>query len=93
MEVASGMDALAVRKKFGKDLMMIGNIDKRKLAAGKNEIDEEVLKVKELIKDGGYFINGDHHIPPDVSYQNYVYFLNEVFKLCDHDEFKRQIKV
>jgi uroporphyrinogen decarboxylase len=35
LECASGMDAIKVREKFGKDVVIIGNIDKRALAAGK----------------------------------------------------------
>ena len=91
LEAASGMNALEVRKKFGKNLMMVGNIDKRSLAAGKAEIDVQVAKVRELIKDGGYFINCDHHLSPDISYANYVYFLNEVWKLSDYEETRRHI--
>ena len=93
MEVASGMDALAVRKYFGKDLIMIGNIDKRSIAKGKAYIDKEVLKVKELIKDGGYFVSVDHQLPPDVPFENVVYFLNEVNMLSDYEDTKRLVKI
>jgi len=86
LEVASGMDAVKLRKKYGKELIMIGNIDKRSLAKGKNAIDKEVEKVKILLKDGGYFINCDHHIPPDVSFENISYFFNQVKKLSDYKE-------
>ena len=37
------------------------------LARGKPEIDREVEKARLLIRQGGYFVNCDHHIPPDVS--------------------------
>ena len=91
-EIASGMDPLKLRKKYGKNLIIIGGIDKRMLSKGKNEIDQEVEKVKELIKDGGYFVNCDHHIPPDVSYENIKYFLNEVHKFSGYNETRRIIK-
>ena len=93
LEVASGMNALELRKKYGKELVMFGNIDKRALAAGKNEIDKELEKVKLLLKDSGYFPGCDHHVPPDVPYENIVYFLNELRKLSDYEEAKRFINL
>ena len=75
LECAAGMDARAVRKKFGKDIVLFGNLDKKALALGKTEIDRELDKAKELLAFGGYFPNADHHIPPDVSYENLLYFL------------------
>jgi hypothetical protein len=90
-ECAAGMDALKVRKQYGKNLVIVGNVDKRALAAGKKEIDEQVQKVKLLIKDGGYYVNCDHHVPPDVSYENVVYWVNEINKLCDDPALRRVI--
>ena len=91
LECASGMDARHVRKKFGKDLIMFGNIDKRSLAKGKAEIDIEVAKAKELLAMGGYFPGCDHHVPPDVPYENMKYFMNELYKLSDYPELRRII--
>jgi len=89
LERASDMDAIRLRKKYGKNLIMIGNVDKRNLAKGKSEIDHEVGRIRVLLKDGGYFPGCDHHIPPDVPYENIVYFLNEVHKLSDYDEMRK----
>lgn len=93
LERASYMDGIKLRKKYGKDLIMIGNVDKRNLAKGKKEIDNEIKRIRRLIKYGGYFPACDHHIPPDVSYENIVYFLNEVHKLSEYEETKRIIKL
>jgi uroporphyrinogen decarboxylase len=81
LECAAGMDARKVRKRFGKDLIIIGNIDKRALAKGKREIDEELDKVRELLRHGGYFPNVDHHIPPDVPYENAKYLFDEIKRM------------
>lgn len=81
LECAAGMDARKVRKKFGKELIIIGNIDKRALAQGKKEIDAELDKVRELLGYGGYFPNVDHHIPPDVPYENAKYLFDEIKKM------------
>jgi uroporphyrinogen decarboxylase len=93
LECAAGMDARKLRRKFGKDLILFGNIDKRALASGKEAIDGELAKAKELLASGGYFPNADHHIPPDVPYEAIVYFLNELRKMSAYPETRRQIPV
>jgi len=75
-EVQAGMDVVRLRKEYGKDLLMIGGLDKRALAKGKGEIETEILKkVPQLIKDGGYIPRPDHSIPPDVPYDNFKHFM------------------
>ena len=86
LEVAADMNPLKLRKKYGKNLTLVGGIDKRELAKNKKEIDIQVKIVKDLISHGGYFVYSDHHLPPDISYENLVYFINEVNKLCLHDD-------
>lgn len=81
-EVAAGMDVVKMRKKFGKDLIIIGGIDKRVLARSKREIGEEVKrKVGFLLENGGYFPAIDHGVPPDVPFENYLYYLETLRKL------------
>jgi len=76
-EVAAGNDAVAIRKKYGKDLILSGAIDKRALAKGKEAIREEVMsKVPFLLEQGGYFPTVDHAVPPDVTFANYCYYIN-----------------
>jgi uroporphyrinogen decarboxylase len=77
MEVAAGNDAVALRKEYGKDLIIGGNIDKRALIKGKEAIREEVMsKVPFLLEQGGYFPTIDHLVPPDVTLENYQYYIN-----------------
>jgi len=77
LEAAAGMDVVKLRKKYGKNLSLMGNIDKRALIKGKSAIKEEVMsKVPFLIKQGGYIPYVDHAVPPDVSLENYIYYLN-----------------
>ena len=81
-EVAAGMDVVEMRKKFGKDLILSHGIDKRILARSKKEIEEEVkTRVGTLLQDGGYFPGIDHAVPPDVPYENYLYYLEVVRKM------------
>ena len=77
LECAAGNDAVALRKKYGKDLILAGNLDKRALLKGKDTIREEVMsKVPFLLESGGYFPSIDHMVPPDITWENYLYFIN-----------------
>lgn len=77
LEVAAGMDAVALRKKYGKELILSGNIDKRVFVKGKDAIREEVMsKVPFLLETGGYLPSLDHAIPPDVPLEGFRYYTN-----------------
>jgi len=76
-EVAAGNDAVTIRKKYGRDLIIGGTIDKRALIKGKEAIREEVMsKVPFLLETGGYFPSVDHTVPPDVTFENFCYYIN-----------------
>jgi len=77
LEVDAGNDAVALRKKYGKNLILGGNINKRVFPKGKEAIREEVMsKVPFLLEQGGYFPSLDHEIPPYVTFENFCYFIN-----------------
>jgi len=83
LEVAAGNDAVTLRKKYGKDLILGGAIDKRALAKGKEAIREEVMsKVPFLIESGGYIPSVDHWVPPDVSFENYCFYINTLREIA-----------
>jgi uroporphyrinogen decarboxylase len=76
------MDPLAVRKQYGHDLLLIGGIDKRVLAQDKRAIEAELYaKLPPLLEDGGYIPTVDHTVPPDVSYENFCYYMELKQKL------------
>ena len=89
-EIASNIDPVKLRKQY-RNLIIVGGIDKRALAKGKSEIDDEIKKARILLREGGYFPCVDHGIPPDVPYENFVYFVNELRKLSDYEETRRLI--
>ena len=74
MEVAAGMDVVALRREYGRDLLMTGGIDKRVLALDRKAIDEELAAKLPLAEQGGYIPHIDHAIPHDVPYENFVYY-------------------
>ncbi|MHB0859629.1 MAG: uroporphyrinogen decarboxylase family protein [Anaerolineae bacterium] len=83
LEVASDEDAVALRRKYGKSLIMEGNIDKRVLATTPEAIEAHVLeRVPWLLTQGGFIPQVDHLTPPDVSFSNYCYFWDLIKKVA-----------
>jgi len=82
-EVAAGMSCPELRKKFGKNLRMIGGIDKREIAKGKKEIDREIERNRRLIEEGGYIPGIDHSVSSDISFNNYRYYIEKLIKVTD----------
>lgn len=82
LEIASGMDPVRLRKKFGKDIAFAGGIDKREIAKDRAAIERELRARIEPLRDGGGFIpHLDHAFPPDISYENFLYYLEVKRKL------------
>ena len=77
MEQAAGNDIYAYRKRYGKNLLMTGGIDKRVLAQDKAAIDRELQEKIPLAFEGGYIPTIDHSIPPDVPYENFLYYFQK----------------
>jgi len=68
-------DPLEYRQKFGKDMRFIGGFDKNILMTSKEAIKTEVLRLAPLVEQGGFIPHCDHLVPPDVPYQNYLFYL------------------
>ena len=79
-ERQSGMDVVKVRSEYGRDLALMGGIDKRTLIAGGREMRNEIDRVKPLVEEGGYVPELDHSVPPDVSWTNFCDYI-EYLKL------------
>jgi len=75
-EVAADMDPVELRRRYGRKVKMVGGIDKREIARGKENIKREVMKKIKVIEEGGYIPGIDHSISSDISLENYTYFIN-----------------
>lgn len=81
-EAASNMDVVKIGNQHP-NLVMMGGIDKRELAKDIESIEKEVMnKVPPLIERRGYLPGVDHAVPPDVSFENYKYFVLLLKKIC-----------
>ena len=77
LERAAGMDPVAVRNEYGKAVCMVGGVDKREIAKGPKAIDAELERsVLPIIEQGGYIPTIDHSVQPDVSLDDFRYYLD-----------------
>ena len=80
VEVAAGNDINEFRKTFGRNMAFIGGVDKRCIAQGGRTIENEIERLKPVIRDGGYIPGCDHGIPDDVSWTNYTMYVKLLAK-------------
>jgi hypothetical protein len=78
MERVAGMDAVHLRQRFGRQLRLMGSIDKRAMIAGPAAIDAELAHVAPLAAEGGYLPWCDHHVPPDVPLEHYWHYVRRM---------------
>jgi uroporphyrinogen decarboxylase len=73
-EVQAGMNVVEVRKQYP-GLIIMGGLDKSRVAQGKQAIDEELdSKLPLLLPQGGCIPFCDHLVPPDVSWEDFCYY-------------------
>jgi len=77
LEQASGMDPVRLRRKFGKDLTLCGGLDKMEIARGPEAIEKELRsKIPPLLEEGGYIPHIDHAVSPEISYDDFMYYMD-----------------
>jgi len=81
IERAAGMDPKQLRARFGRKPRLIGGIDKRAMAVGREAIEAELANIIGLVSDGGYIPWCDHLVPPDVPYEYYMYYVERMKEL------------
>jgi uroporphyrinogen decarboxylase len=76
IERASEVSPMVWRKRFGKDLLLWGGVDKRVVARGQAETRAHLLEMAPLIEEGGFIPTIDHTVPPDISWDNFRYYMD-----------------
>ncbi len=82
-EMAAGSDPLIVRQRHP-HCAIIGGMDKRLIASGREGIDAELRRVQPLWEQGAYIPMLDHFVPPDLSYPDYSYYVERRRELLSH---------
>ena len=70
-----------MRKRFGKEMHIIGGFNKLALEKDFAAIDAELESHIGLAKEGGFILMPDHLITPGTPLENYQYYLNRVRQL------------
>jgi len=82
-EVAANTDMFWLRKEYGRQMRFTGGIDKRALIKGKEAIDVELDRIAPMVEDGGFIPHVDHSVPPDVSLENFRYYLDKKQRMLE----------
>jgi hypothetical protein len=83
IERASNIDPVVLRKRFGKSLRLWGGVDKRVLPEGPAAIRAHLREMIPLIEEGGFIPTIDHTVPPDVSWDDFRYYMDAKRALLD----------
>ena len=68
-------DPVEARRRFGEELRIAGGFSKRILARGTDAIAAEIDRLAPLVEAGGFIPFCDHRVPPDVSFSNYLFYV------------------
>ncbi len=61
---------------YGRELRIMGGVDKIEMAKGKEAIKTYLESLAPCVERGGYIPFCDHRCPPDVSWDDYLYYLD-----------------
>ncbi|NOY59610.1 MAG: hypothetical protein GXO75_11885, partial [Calditrichaeota bacterium] len=78
LERMAGMDAMELRQRHGRSLLLGGNIAKEALIAGPDAIDREIESLMPLIADGGFIPALDDMAPMECPFSHYRYMIEKL---------------
>jgi len=81
VEQIADMDPIALRRRYGRELRLLGGFPKEALIAGPAAIDAELTRLRPLIAEGGYLPTLDDVVPPEVPWEVYRYFIARLRQL------------
>lgn len=82
-EVQAGMNVEEIGKQYP-DLVVLGGIDKREIDLGPEAIDRELEKrLPFLLQRGGFIPTLDHHVTPEVSWLDFIYYRKKLAEYCE----------
>jgi hypothetical protein len=93
LEVNGGTDPVALREKYDHRILLLGGVDKMKLAGSKDAILKELKRLQPVVEDGGFIPHVDHRCPPNVPLANYIYYLDAKRDLFGAGKLKAQYKM
>ena len=85
IERASDVSPQQLRRQFGRDLLLWGGVDKRILAQGPEAIRAHLREFIPLIEEGGFIPTVDHAVPPDISWDDFRYYMDAKTALLEEN--------
>lgn len=83
-EVNSCIHPGKLMDEYGKDLRIMGGFDKLEMIKGRKEIKAYMESLVPWVERGGYIPFCDHRCPPDVTPDNYLYYLDLKKQMFGH---------
>ena len=84
-EIAAGADPVELRRE-NPGCALMGGMDKRAIASGREGVDAELRRVQLLLWEGAYIPFLDHFVPPDVPYDTYRYYVERRRELLSNPQ-------
>ena len=81
LEIAAGSDPVRYQRQYGERVILMGGVDKRQLSRDRASIDRELDRIAPAVEAGGYIPFVDHHVPTDVSFDNFCYYIEKLKKM------------
>jgi len=85
LEVKAGMDAVQIRRRYGKRLTFFGNIDATVMGGPQEVLAAELRRKVPLARAGGYIMHSDHSCPPEVTFDQYCWMYQAARRIFDED--------
>lgn len=75
LQATAGFDVVELHKQYAGRMAFYGNIDVKKMLAGREELEAEIRHKAPVARQGGFIFHSDHSVPPQVSFQRYSWML------------------
>lgn len=89
MEAKGGSDPVRFRETWGRDLRLMGGVDKTKIATGGDVLVRELERLAPVVAEGGYIPFCDHYVPSNVSLDAFRFYIQkkrEIFGIPQREE-------
>jgi uroporphyrinogen decarboxylase len=77
LEVNPGNDPVALKREYGRELLICGGFNKFALHQGRAAILKELKRLEPAVAEGGFVPHIDHRCPGQVSWDDYCYYIWE----------------
>lgn len=77
LEVNPGNDPVALKREYGRDLLIRGGVNKFVLHEGREAILKELKRLEPAVAQGGFIPHIDHRAPGEVPFDTYRYYIWE----------------